>query len=277
MLQHINIYQIYFKEELKSFLDEGFIPLDNTENKRPDLREWYTWNEVYNNPIKDNLTHWGFFSWKFKQKTNLNSNQVFTFIQNNPGYEVYLFNPCILNEACFINPWEQGDLYHPNISDIGNTFLKKIGYKSIDVKTLNIDKNIAIFANFIVGSKLFWDKFMLFTHKLFTEAEKDENFKVNVFSNGLSNYSYDKSLPNFTFLIERLLPTFIYIENIKCKTFQYSKDIVLPKYLPYYEDIHALSELKVLINKYQSEELYGIWNYYRHKFLHMNPGILNLE
>jgi hypothetical protein len=108
--------------------------LDNTDNPRPDLREWYVWDREYKNILKQKLDYWGFVSWKFKEKTSLTGEQVFKFINANPGYDVYLLNPCILNEACFLNSWEQGDIHHPNISAIGNSFLEKIGYKDIDVR-----------------------------------------------------------------------------------------------------------------------------------------------
>jgi hypothetical protein len=276
MYQPISIYQIYYKDDLKQFLDKGFIPLDNSDSPRPELREWYAWNKHYKT-LSDSSKYLGFFSWKFYQKTNLTSKQVFEFITSNPDYDVYLFNPCLLNEACFISSWEQGDVHHPNLSNIGNTFLSKIGYKNIDVTKLNIDNTTSIFSNFIVATVDFWESFMRFTQKIFTEADKDEKFMTSVFAEGLSNYNYDKSLPNFTFLIERLVPTFLLLNNFKYKAFKYNKDIVAKKYLPYFDEIEKLSSLKVLLNIYQNKELYDIWNFYRIKFLSAYPGILNIE
>ena len=277
MSTNTKIFQIYFKPELKVHCDPAFTPLDNTDNPRPELREWYVWDREYKNILKQNLDYWGFVSWKFKEKTNLTGEQVFNFINANPGYDVYLLNPCILNEACFLNSWEQGDIHHPNISAIGNSFLSKIGYKDIDVRYLNIDRNKNVFANYIVGSKAFWARFMPFTHQIFAEAEKDPEFKHQVFGEGLSNYAHDRSLPNFTFLLERLIPTFIELENISSIGFAHTNDTVSPKYVEHFDDIRALSDLKVLINRYESDQLYDVWNFYRHKFLHANQGVLNLE
>jgi hypothetical protein len=136
--------------------------------------------------MASDLDYWGYVSWKFKEKTGLSGEQVINFILNNPGQDVYLLNPCIINEACFANSWEQGDLYHPNISNIGNIFLKKIGYTDVDVKSMLLDRHTTVFANYIVGSRKFWEKFMEFSRKLFTEAEKDLEFKHQVFGTGLS-------------------------------------------------------------------------------------------
>ena len=140
MLPNIKIFQIYFKPELIVHCDKHFIPLDNTANPRPDLREWYVWDQQYEELMASDLEYWGFVSWKFKEKTNLTGQQVFDFINAYPGQDVYLLNPCILNEAVFANSWEQGDMHHPNISDIGNTFFKKIGYGDVDVKGMQIGR-----------------------------------------------------------------------------------------------------------------------------------------
>lgn len=277
MSKNTKIFQIYFKSELKEHCDPAFDPLDNTKNPRPELREWDVWDREHSKRMKSKLTHWGYVSWKFKEKTNLTGEQVFNFIDDNPGYDVYLLNPCILNESLFSNSWEQGDLYHPNISDIGNSFFKKLGYEDVDVKGMMLDRNKTVFANYIVGSREFWDKFMEFTRKLFAEAEKDPEFKTQVFGAGLSNYAHDKSLPNFTFLIERLIPTYLELENINSIGFTHTPDTLPSKYAPYFDDIRVLSDLKIMVNRYSSDELYDIWNFYRHKWFHQNQGVINLE
>ena len=277
MSLNMKIFQIYYKPELKQHLDPAFVPLDNTANPRPDLREWYNWNQEHEQRLTEGLDLWGYVSWKFKEKTNLTGQQVLDHIDANPGYDVYLFNPCILNEAVFINSWEQGDLHHPNISAIGNSFLAKLGYADYNVKEVLLDRTRAIFANYVVGNRKFWDMFMEFSNKLFTEAEKDPEFKHQVFGAGLSNYAHDKSLPNFTFLIERLIPTFLELNDFLVCPYTYTQDTVLKKYQPYIHDILALSNLKMQVNQHDSDDLYRIWNHYRLRFLAENPGILNLE
>ena len=277
MSLNMKIFQIYFKPELKSHCDPAFEPLDNTSNPRPELREWDVWDREYENILAQGLDYWGFVSWKFKEKTNLTGQQFIDFINSNPGADVYFVNPCIVNEAVFANSWEQGDLYHPNISNIGNSFLTKLGYEDVDVKSMVLDRNCTMFANYIVGSRAFWDRFMTFSRRLFTEAEKDPVFKHQVFGAGLSNYAHDKTLPNFTFLIERLIPTFIDLEQISALGYQYTSETVPEKYKPYLGDLRALSGLKVLINEHNSDELYDIWNHYRNSLLRQYPGIIGLE
>jgi hypothetical protein len=277
----MKIFQIYYKLELAQHCDPAFTPYDNTANVSPELREWAVWERFYEGMqsgiLSEELDLWGFVSWKFKEKTNLSGEQFVDWINANPGYDVYFVNPCIVNEAVFVNSWEQGDIHHPNISDIGNSFLTKLGYEDVSVRDMVLDRNCTMFANYIVGTRKFWDEFMAFSNQLFIEAEKDPVFKHQVFGAGLSNYAHDKSLPNFTFLIERLIPTFIDLKGFNGLAYQYTADTIADKYQPYFADIMALSDLKVLINQYESDELYTIWNHYRHKFLGENPGILNLE
>jgi len=271
------IFQIYFKPELRDQCDPSFTPLDNTANPRPELREWDVWDRCHEQRLAENLDHWGYVSWKFKEKTNLTGVQVLSHINANPGYEVYLFNPCIVNEALFANSWEQGDLHHPDISEIGNKFFAKLGYEAIDVKSMLLDNKRTVFANYVIGNRRFWEKFMTFSRRLFTEADKDPKFKEEVFGVGRSNYAHDHSLPNFTFLIERLIPTFLELEGFKVCPFIYTGATALPKYMPVLGDIQTLSTLKTLVNRYESAELYAVWNYYRTKILQQTPNILGLE
>lgn len=271
------IFQIYFKPELKQHCDPLFTPMDNTDNPRPDLREWDKWNREHESILEQNLDHWGFVSWKFKEKTNLTGQDVFDHIDSNPGYDVYLFNPCIVNEALFINNWEQGDLHHPNISQIGNAFLTKLGYEDVDVRATLLDRNRTVFANYVVGNRHFWTKFMAFSRKLFTEADLDPEFKEQVFGLGRSNYAHDSSLPMFTFLIERLIPTFLELEGMDVCPYVYNERTLPEKYRAVWKDIKYFSDLKVAVNAHNSDSLFEIWNHFRMDYLKRNPQILGLE
>lgn len=278
MSLNTKIFQIYFKPELKDKCDPTFTPLDNTANPRPELREWDVWDREHDNILAQNLDYWGYVSWKFKEKTNLTGQQALDFIAANPGHDVYLFNPCIINEAAFINSWEQGDFYHPGISDTGNKFLSKIGYYDVDVKEMVLDRNKTVFANYVVGNRDFWIRFMDFSRQLFTEADKDPEFKDEVFGAGRSNYAHDASLPMFTFLIERLIPVFLELEGFNSLGYSYDHpNMCHSKYHPYWGEIRALSDLKMMINRYESDDIFNIWNFYRHKFLTTNPNIIGLE
>lgn len=271
------IYQIYYLEEQKDKLDPAFIPYDNIENPRPELQEWYVWDKLYQQCVDENLDYWGIISWKFHDKTNLTGEQFVSYIEQNPGYDVYFVNPAIVNEAVFLNGWEQGDVHHPNLSNIGTEFFEKIGYTDISLKETVLDRNVMMFANYFVASREFWTKLMDISRKIFSEAEDDPEFKRRVFAAGLSNYNLNKALPNFPFIIERLASTLIELEGYRSLPFAYSADTLAEKYHPYVGELQSLSNLKVLINRYESDELYEIWNFYRYQFLQKNPSVLGLE
>ena len=94
MKRNIFIHQIYYSKETQSKLDQGFIPLDNTENKRPDWREYWCIKSFFiKNKIVDE-NYYGFFSPKLFEKTGLTSTNIFNFInQNNDNIDIFLFNP----------------------------------------------------------------------------------------------------------------------------------------------------------------------------------------
>lgn len=273
----MKIFQIYYDAAQLPNLDPAFEPYDNTSNLKPELREWYVWDKEYQNCVDAGLTHWGFVSAKFGEKTNLTGQQFIDFINANPGHEAYFVNPCIANEALFLNGWEQGDVHHPGLSAIGNTFLTKIGVSNLDIRTLVLDRTRTMFASYIVGSQNFWKQYLEFTRKLFTEAETDPDFKQQVFGDGLANYAHDKSLSNFAFLNERLISTFLDLYQINAVAYQYSPETLAEKYKPFIADIASLSNLKVLINQHNSEDIYHIWNSYRNTILKNYPQILRLE
>lgn len=273
----MKIYQIYYKDEQKAKLDPAFTPWDNTANLQPDLQEWYIWDKIFPEAMEEKLDYWGAVSWKFGDKTNLSGQQFVDFIQANPGYDVYFVNPAVINEAVFLNGWEQGDIWHPNLSKIATEFFTKIGYTDPGLRDTVIDRNVMMFASYFVASREFWQDYMKISSQLFTEAEKDPEFRQKVFGQGLSEYNLNKSLPNFPFINERLVSTVIDMKGYRSAAYPYTADTLADKYKPYLGDLQALSNLKMLINVYESDEIYQIWNYYRTKFLNEHQGVLNLE
>jgi hypothetical protein len=77
--------------------------------------------------------------------------------------------------------------------------------------------------------------------------------------------------------IERLIPTFLDLNDYRVCPYVYTNETLPEKYKPYANDIKYLSDLKVLTNKYNSDELYDVWNYFRMDYLRRNPSILGLE
>ena len=85
----------------------------------------------YKKLIRENLSHWGFFSWKWKKKCKIEPSHFVDFINQNPNNDVYIMNWAPYLEAVSMNVWTQGDLNHNNISNIAFAILKEMNYNTI--------------------------------------------------------------------------------------------------------------------------------------------------
>lgn len=261
----IPIFQLYYNLEQKSELDPDFVPYENCENPSPELGEWYVWNQQYTELLYGDAEYWGFVDWQFKHKTNLTATEFANWINNNPGYDFYFVNPTLINEAVFVNPWEQGNYFRPGTSDIGNECFAQLGY-NVQVENTLLDRTCAMFSNYVVGNKKFWKGYIGFTNKLLTAAESDQKFKEKLLS-----------AATFPFIVPMLLSTYIDLEKINALNYSHTTKTLPSKYEPYISDIMALSDLKVAVNRYNSGNLYAVWDHYRHQFIKNHPSILNLE
>ena len=117
MKRKIFIYQIYYSKETRSKLDLGFIPLDNTENQRPDWREFWCIKSFFDKNKIDNENFYGFFSPKLFDKTGLTSSSIYNFInQNHESIDIFLFNPIKKSSFVFFNVIDQAVDKHKSIT-----------------------------------------------------------------------------------------------------------------------------------------------------------------
>lgn len=94
----ISVWQIYFDKQSRTALDQGFIPYDNTNNCSVFFE-----NEVIIDIWKNQKNIWsnseyiGVLSWQFKQKSGLNSSDIFKqiYIDKEKGVnkDIYLLTP----------------------------------------------------------------------------------------------------------------------------------------------------------------------------------------
>jgi hypothetical protein len=72
-MSKLNIFQIYYSEDTRDSIEEGFIPLSNMSNERPDWFEyWPIRNYIINNQLNKKYFY-GFLSPKFSKKPTLSS------------------------------------------------------------------------------------------------------------------------------------------------------------------------------------------------------------
>lgn len=217
-----HIYQIYYSEATKSKNDKGFLQLDNMVNERPDWREyWSIRRYLTENQLQDN-DYYGFFSPKFGAKTNLQSSDVFQFVESCDA-DVYFFSPFFDQSAYYINIYEQGIAHHPELLSIFQEVLQIFdpGFQMFDVITHSRN---TIFCNYMVANKKFWSEWFKCCELIFNLAE-DKDTLVGRRLNINTGHAGD-SVPAKVFIMERMA-TFI-VTKYNMKTSAYD-----PMTLPY--------------------------------------------
>lgn len=198
-----HIYQIYYSERTRGELDPVYIPLDNLANERADWREyWPIRNYLLNTKLVDG-EFYGFFSPKFRQKTNLSATQVKEFIGSCPGNtDVVIFSPFWDQHTPYTNLFDQGESAHPGFFGIAQAALKEVG-ELIDLRTILMDSRNAVFSNFFVAKPGFWKVWLDLNEKLFAIAEAEGEGRIKKLLNLETRHGAEK-VHYKVFLMERI-------------------------------------------------------------------------
>ena len=208
-----NIYQIYYNERTKNSLDPGFIPLDNSENLRPD---WYEFHVIrsFLNKTKLNDNEWyGFLSPNFRGKTRLTSKAINNFLDFSEGKAEVALIPAGWDQiAYFQNPFEQGEIWHPGITELSQSVLNFMDFNVNLIDTVYHSGNFA-FSNYIIAKPDYWYKWLSFANTFF---ELVENNSTNLSTYLQKHTTYGSSAdqaPIKTFIQERM-PFLIILKNL---------------------------------------------------------------
>lgn len=216
---NLKIYQAYYDDSQIPFLESEFYPFDNTQNAVPGLREYPLLKKLFKEN-KDTDLYWGLVSWKWKEKTNLDAKEFKTWILDNPGYDVYHFDPHLEVAATCNNLWSQ-DGY----TDFANKLFPKIG---INTRCENVVYRAEDFAtcNYFIGNSKFWKEWFLYVDDILVMCSQDDDLYRMLYKEGrpyenVKNGVVETNwIPNFTFIVERLVSLFfIQNRNIKVKKF----------------------------------------------------------
>ncbi len=195
------IYQIYYDQETRAKLQAGFLPLDNTENKRPDWFEfWVILNFLEKNQLAEN-TWYGFLSPKFRQKSGIESGDLLGMIDAvDPYADVLLVDHCWDQIAYFKNIWEQGEIWHPGLKELTQYFLQATG-RNIQLDEIVTSSTTAVFSNYIIAKKKYWLAWLQIAKDFFNFVEQGAG-KERL--NGFVSYgSIHRLFPMKTFVQER--------------------------------------------------------------------------
>lgn len=173
----IFVHQIYYDQQSQKALDPGFIPLDNTSNKRPD------WYELW--PIRNYLSHhdlddeawYGFLSPRFFEKTGVKSSLITDMLSRyGQTADVALFSPGWDQLAYFLNPFEQGEIWHPGLLNLSQTFFDEIEL-GVNLSELVTCSKTSVFSNYIIAKPSFWREWLDLADKFFAFVEGGSDFR----------------------------------------------------------------------------------------------------
>lgn len=198
----IYIHQIYYSEQTQHDNDNGFIGLDNLANARPDWREYWPIRDYLLNNRLNEEDYYGFFSPKFKLKTNLDSAAVHEFVSMHAGeVDVFLFSPFFDQGAFSLNIFEQGATQHQDIMAAFQGSVAMLA-PNVDLTTLVMDSRNIVFCNYFVAKPAFWKVWLENCELIFGIAEENKT-ELAASLNASTNHDGGVA-PNKVFLIERI-------------------------------------------------------------------------
>lgn len=237
------IHQIYYSSESFAELDKGFIPLDNNQGRSDWMEYWPIRQYFLNTPVGDDELI-GFFSPRFFEKTRLTATDVYTHIQDNPGHDVYLFNPYFHLAAWHTNVFVQAQHSHPGISEATQEILKILDIK-IEIEKIVMSSINTVFCNYFVANLKFWKKWLIICEFIFGLCESEKTGNLHLIN---KNTTYLRgAMPMKIFIIERiasLLLTTTKDLKINPKYILENLNYSYKKKLPFIEVMHNLDALK---------------------------------
>lgn len=242
MNKNHNLLQIFYSETTKNQNDVGFIQLDNSNNERPDLREFWPIKKFFSqNDLIDSQLY-GFFSPKFQDKTGLTSKDVKTFIEMHDA-DIYLFSPFFDQSAFQFNIFYQGDSCHPGFMLIAQDFFNTI--TSANLEKMIMDSSNTVFSNYFVAKGSFWKEWLQIAEKIFLITEENNTDLGNRLNN-ITEYKSNTSLQHKVFLIERIASFILNTQKWNVKVYDPTKLPLSQKSLnPFIPEFCVLDALKI--------------------------------
>lgn len=167
----VHLFQIAYSAATLAAVEPGFEPLDNLANERPDWYEYWPIRRFLLTQALDEQAFYGFFSPKFRFKTQLGAADVRAFVrQHAPDIDVALFSPQPDMGAFFLNVFEQGETFDPGLVAAFEAFLAHIG-RPVALNGLVMDSRQVVFSNYFVARPAFWRAWLALNEQLFGVCE----------------------------------------------------------------------------------------------------------
>lgn len=203
----INLYQSFYNKDQIPHLDIDCIAFDNTKNEEPNLREYPLFKKIYEIE-SSSQHHWGLISPRFEEKTLLKPKEFKTWIEQNPGFDVYYIDPFLDVSVSHQNLWTQGDIWHPGLYKYFERLVDILGKSAKDIVYHPDD---FITCNFFVGNKYFWNGYFNFVDFVIVLSKTDSVLHHYMFEHKITYNGGE--LTYFSFIVERLLSLYFYFNS----------------------------------------------------------------
>jgi hypothetical protein len=168
----LHLFQIAYSAETRAMVGPGFEVLDNLDNQRPDWYEYWPIRRFLLGQALDEAAFYGFFSPKFTFKTTLTASDVRAMVQLHAAKaDVLLFSPQPDMGAFFLNVFEQGATFDPQLIDVTQRLLQAIGRPAPPLNQLVMDSRQIVFSNYFVARPAFWREWLAINEALFAICE----------------------------------------------------------------------------------------------------------
>ena len=270
MGQLVGIYQPFHKPALIERLDPEFIPLDWLRNPTPALRELAIHRHIAANQIYARHELTGLFSAKLFSKTKLRSQQVYDWIADNPGHEIYLISGGPYVPYANYNGIERNNLlFGPVFEEMMRTLCGKIGFE-LPKEFPRQDNGNRCACNYWVASQAFWKQWAKDVIAPIFELMDGRRESDDLFT--YAEYSAPTPVYLLTFVYERLIDYYIAQKKIKAIYYPWNAQRILSLY--YHPSIRTY--LEAMIPLVDDIDAAGPWNEDNKAWLRARYAAVNL-
>lgn len=170
VLPEVRGYQIVYNEVTRSQVDPEFEPLANDNAVRADWFEYWPIRQFFAKEQIDESAMYGFFSPKFRLKTGLSGAEMVAFVESAPDADVVLFSPFPEHGACFLNVFEQQQVFESGFLDVCQRFFRSLGDETEVTQMVHHAQSV-VFSNFFFAKPHFWRMWLEVCERLFQASE----------------------------------------------------------------------------------------------------------
>lgn len=208
----IHGFVISYTEDILKNVEYPFVPLDNTENPRPDWQEYWPIRKFLLEEKMVDDHYYGFFSPRFQEKTGLSSSDIINYVidQDNSN-DIITFSPQPDMGAFFINIFQQNEIFDPGFLNSSQAFFN-FAEIDINISKLVMDSRNIIFSNYFFAKPNFWKRWLNVCEILFSACENYP--RIAEIHGWLQSTNYPRGIQRKVFLIERIASAIIIIDGI---------------------------------------------------------------